>query len=99
MARGTSVTENFEPVSFEKILSPDGRRGSTQTTVTRVSVERLRINHYCVKSQADYLSKGKDPSEEWRYNRQFFNFHDRNEVMDPILHCYLPDLKTALQWD
>ena len=92
----SAVTENFEPVRAQMIVSRDGRTRTTQSSVTQVSVEHLRINHYCVKSQADYSLKAKDPARQWRYGREFFDVHDRNEVMDSILHRYLPDLKAAL---
>ena len=52
-----------------------------------VSVERLRINHYVVKSRAEYAAKqarhGSLRSD--RYSDEFFLYHDRNEEYDPIL--------------
>ena len=53
----------------------------------KVSVDRLRINHYVVKSRAEYLDKqarhGSLRTE--KYSDEFFLYHDRNEEFDPIL--------------
>ena len=90
-----AVTENFEPVLTETFRKRTGGR-FTRKNVSKVSVETLRINHYIVKSQEDYKYKCKTTEELTRYHRKFFVRHDRNDVVDPILHRYLPGLKLAL---
>jgi hypothetical protein len=90
-----AVTENFEPIHNETTYDAQDIRW-TKSTVHEVSVEHLRINHYCVKSRMDFMGKKKTAMLEGRYGQKFFDRHDRNEVEDPILHRYLPDLKAAL---
>ena len=52
-----------------------------------VSVDRLRINHYVVKSREEYAAKqarhGSLRTD--KYSDAFFLYHDRNEEFDPIL--------------
>ena len=62
-----------------------------------ISVERLRINHYPVKSHEEFLKKSVHKKEKRRYeNVDYFAYHDRNEILDPVLHKYLPDLYSLL---
>jgi hypothetical protein len=74
-----------------------------QFSTTSVSVNKLRINHYVVKSREEFEDKVQRFSEPvpgagkyHHIDRNFFPYHDRNEVHDPILHRYLPELKAAL---
>lgn len=58
-----------------------------------ISVDLLRINHYPVKSREEFLRKARFKQEKKRYDGiDYFAYHDRNEVFDPILHRYLPAL-------
>lgn len=52
-----------------------------------VSVERLRINHYVVKSREEYAAKQARHGSLRidKYSDSFFQYHDRNEEFDPIL--------------
>jgi hypothetical protein len=62
-----------------------------------ISVDRLRINHYPVKSYEEYLKKTAFKKEKRRYEDiDYFGYHDRNEVFDNILHRYLPELLESL---
>jgi Glycosyltransferase family 92 len=74
-----------------------------RSSVGRVSVRRLRINHYAVKSKQEFTTKiarhaqsdngaGTGPRVACRY----FTYHDRNEVRDPILCRHLPRLAAVL---
>lgn len=90
-----AVTENFEPVTTEVFDTPDGGR-ITKNSITNVSVETFRINHYCVKSLEEYKNKTKNEWEQSRYSRKFFDYHDRNEVVDNILHSYIQKLRDAI---
>jgi hypothetical protein len=59
-----------------------------------VSVDRLRINHYPIKSREEFLRKARFKREKRRYDAiDYFAYHDRNEVFDPILQRYLPALR------
>ena len=70
---------------------------STDITDCSVSVDHLRINHYPVKSREEFLCKARFKQEKKRYEGvDYFAYHDRNEVFDPILRRYLPELEKAL---
>lgn len=63
-----------------------------------VSVEHLRINHYPIKSREEFLRKSRFKQEKKRYDGiDYFAYHDRNDVFDPILWRYLPELEKALK--
>jgi hypothetical protein len=104
-----AVTENHEPVRIAQ--KGRGARALksrldrlpfverdpyavNHSSVRRVSVARLRINHYAVKSRAEFGAK----LERWQshYWGNYFAYHDRNEVHDPILHRYTPEMKRRL---
>ena len=69
----------------------------TDITSRVVSVDELRINHYPVKSREEFLRKSRLKREKGRYDGvDYFAYHDRNEVFDPILARYLPELEKAL---
>jgi len=70
----------------------------TDTTARAISVEHLRINHYPVKSREEFLRKARYKQEKGRYEGiDYFAYHDRNEVFDPILSRYLPALEESLR--
>ena len=62
----------------------------------RPTVERLRINHYAVKSRSEFASKTARfsapfegaPALGHRYDDRYFVYHDRNDVVDPILRGF-----------
>lgn len=68
---------------FPKVFNPYGsKRGHPKA----VSVSRVMINHYSVKSKGEYALKMKRMSAKpYKYNTTFFRFHDRNEVEDLTL--------------
>ena len=107
-----AVTENHEPVTsvrnsrlkrrLNRVLArvpgtnvdPYAVRVSS---VRRVSVSRLRINHYAVRSHQEFAEKltrhaAEDSAADGtsRLQRGYFGYHDRNEVNDPILVSYAP---------
>ena len=59
----------------------------------KVSVNRLRINHYVIKSRSEYNHKRErhGPLRADKYSDSFFFYHDRNEVYDPILKAIQTD--------
>jgi hypothetical protein len=58
-----------------------------------VSCDLLRINHYPVKAREEFLRKAEFKREKGRYDGfDYFAYHDRNDVFDPILWRYLPAL-------
>ena len=70
---------------------------ATDITSRTVSVEHLRINHYPVKSREEFERKARFKQEKKRYEGvDYFAYHDRNEVFDPILSRYLPELTQAV---
>jgi len=67
--------------------------GATDVTEATVSVARLRINHYPIKSREEFVRKARLKKEKHRYDRlDYFAYHDHNEIFDPILARYLPHL-------
>jgi len=70
---------------------------ATDVTSRTVSVEHLRINHYPIKSREEFERKARFKQEKRRYEGvDYFAYHDRNDVFDPILLRYLPELEEAL---
>jgi hypothetical protein len=69
---------------------------AADVTSAKVSVERLRINHYPIKSRQEFERKARLKEGKGRYDSvDYFAYHDRNEVFDPILSRYLPHLGRA----
>jgi len=63
-----------------------------------ISVDVLRINHYPVKSREEFDAKARLKEGKGRYDGvDYFAYHDRNEVHDPILAGHLPALEEALR--
>jgi hypothetical protein len=84
-----------------RLLGPALRRfdpyAATSITSRAISVETLRINHYPVKSREEFLRKARFKREKGRYTGiDYFAYHDRNEVLDPVLARYLPELERSL---
>jgi Glycosyltransferase family 92 len=82
-----------------RFVDPYGR---TDLANRIVSVEHLRINHYPVKSRQEFRRKARLDQqapreyEKKRYDQlDYFAYHDRNDVFDPILWRYLPALELA----
>ncbi len=75
-----------------------------ESSIRRVSVARLRINHYAVRSRQEFAEKlarhgdapagGADGTS--RLRRGYFAYHDRNEVSDPILAAYAPRVRERM---
>jgi hypothetical protein len=66
---------------------------ATNITRSKVSVARLRINHYPIKSREEFARKARLMEGTGRYDSvDYFAYHDRNDVFDPILARYLPHL-------
>lgn len=62
-----------------------------------VPVRKLRINHYPVKSYEEFLKKAAYKKEKRRYEDvNYFSYHDRNDIHDPVLIRYLPNLQDRL---
>ncbi len=113
-----SVTENQEPVTPVRNSRAKRRlnRGLArvpgvhvdpyairESSAGRVSVSRLRINHYAVRSRQEFAEKlarhtaaGSGPGGTSRLQRGYFAYHDRNEVNDPILISYAPQVRKQL---
>jgi hypothetical protein len=86
---------------FYRLLGPALRffdpYAGTDITSRTVSVEQLRINHYPVKSREEFQAKARLKKEKKRYDGvDYFAYHDRNDVYDPILHPYVLRLQQGL---
>ncbi len=63
-----------------------------------ISADRLRINHYPVRSREEFLMKTVHKKGKRRYEDiDYFAYHDRNDVHDLILNRYLPELYRCLE--
>ena len=106
-----AVTENGEPVRMVEherrvrgiwrllrrmpFLSIDPY-AMREITAREVSVRRLRINHYAVKSREEFEGKWKDRKRTPAEKAAYFRFHDRNEVFDPVLLDLAPVTRQRL---
>ncbi len=62
-----------------------------------VSVNKLRINHYIVKSEEEALAAMEYHSQHKYLNQMtWLRYHDRNDEKDDILLRYVPKLKRRL---
>jgi hypothetical protein len=89
------VNEAGLPVRYRRVspgAPPPGWHGevdpftASDVDVPQVRVDTLRINHYAVRSHAEYLRKQALHAADARYAAaDYFAFHDRNDVHDPVL--------------
>jgi hypothetical protein len=114
-----AVTENHEPVQPIDVRASARRlrRGLSRlplietdpyavrnSSVKQVSVRRLRINHYAVKSRQELLEKvarhapsvSDADNSRTRVAPRYFGYHDRNEVRDAVLARYAPQVRSRL---
>ena len=105
-----AVTENHKPVRAiqrrawtRRIRRSLSRLPLIQTdpyavrdsSVKHVSVERLRLNHYAVRSQQEFEQKTARHGSS-RMAPRYFAYHDRNEVHDPALIPYANQVRARL---
>ena len=113
-----AVTENQEPVTAVRNSQAKRRLNRVlarapgmnvdpyairESSAQRVSVGRLRINHYAVRSRQEFAEKltrhaaGDSIADGTsRLQRGYFAYHDRNEVTDPILVSYAPRVRERM---
>ena len=89
----TAVDENFEHIG-EYNSYYTGSNFMTQ----KVSVKKIRINHYHTKSLEDYINKtnrgNADSKAKRRFIEEYLNFKNGQE--DLIIQKYLPELKQKM---
>jgi hypothetical protein len=66
-----------------------------RSSVKRVSVGRLRLNHYAVRSRQEFEEKTARHGSS-RLAPRYFAYHDRNEVHDPALVLYADRVRAQL---
>jgi Glycosyltransferase family 92 len=110
---GAAVTENFEAVRIitssrlMRVLKrfligivpriPVDPYAVYRSPVKRVSVNKLRVNHYIVKSEEEALGAMKYHIQHRHFNQMhWLRYHDRNDESDTILCGYVPALKKRL---
>lgn len=83
--KGKSVNENHDPVKFMLGFYP--------------SAKKARINHYIVKSYAEFLYKKKRGHPEGTpIDYDYYFFHNENEIKDDqTMQRFLPLLKKRMQ--
>jgi hypothetical protein len=105
-----AVTEDHQPVRVieRRAWTRRVRRGLVRlplidtdpyavrdSSVKRVSVARVRLNHYAVRSQAEFEQKTARHGSS-RLAPRYFAYHDRNEVHDPALVSYASEVRGRL---
>ncbi|HTW41524.1 MAG TPA: glycosyltransferase family 92 protein [Solirubrobacteraceae bacterium] len=65
------------------------------SSVKRVSVERIRLHHYAVRSREEFEQKTARHGCS-RMAPRYFSYHDRNEVHDPALLSYAGEVRARL---
>lgn len=106
-----AVTEDSEPVRVteRRAWARRMRRGLARlrlpietdpyamrdSSVKRVSVERVRLNHYAVRSRQEFEQKTARHGSS-RLAPSYFVYHDRNEVHDPALVSYASRVRARL---
>jgi Glycosyltransferase family 92 len=86
------VTEN--KIAFTQV-------GLRENTTLTSSWEKIRINHYIIRSREEFIAKrdrGDLIFNSERYTWKFFEKHDRNAVEEDLtIQRFLPQLKQNLQ--
>ncbi|HEY5287389.1 MAG TPA: glycosyltransferase family 92 protein [Solirubrobacteraceae bacterium] len=105
-----AVTEDHEPVRVieHRAWARRMRRGLLRlplietdpyavrhSSVKGVSVERVRLNHYAVRSQEEFEQKTVRHGSS-RLAPRYFAYHDRNEVHDPALLSCASEVRARL---
>jgi hypothetical protein len=105
-----AITEDHEPVSVISVdpWTRRMRRGISrlplietdpyairQSSVKQVSVGRLRLNHYAVRSRQEFEQKTARHGSS-RLAPRYFAYHDRNEVHDPALLSSAGEVRARL---
>ena len=105
-----AVTENHEPVRVieHRVWTRRMRRGLARlplveadpyavrhSSVDCVSIRRLRLNHYAVRSRQEFEQKTARHGSS-RIAPRYFAYHDRNEVHDPALLPYAGKVRAQL---
>ena len=105
-----AVTERHEPVRVieRRAWARGMRRGLSRfplietdpyavrhSSVKRVSAERLRLNHYAVRSRKEFAQKTARHDSS-RLAPSYFAYHDRNEVHDPTLIPYASQVRARI---
>lgn len=105
-----AVTEDHEPVRVveRRAWARRVRRGLVRlplvqtdpyavrhSSATRVSVGRVRLNHYAVRSRQEFEQKVARHGSS-RLAPRYFSYHDRNEVHDPALVSYASRVRARL---
>jgi hypothetical protein len=65
------------------------------SSIKRVSVGRVRLNHYAVRSREEFEQKTARHGSS-RLAPRYFAYHDRNEVHDPALAAYAGKVRARL---
>jgi len=105
-----AVTERYEPVRViePRAWTRRIRRGLAQlplietdpyavrhSSVKRVSVGRVRLNHYAVRSRQEFEQKTRRHDSS-RLAPYYLAYHDRNDVHDPTLVPYASEIRARL---
>jgi hypothetical protein len=74
------------------------RQGSFPITIKPLTKDKIRINHYIIKSQEEYRQKSARGSTfNSDYNYDFFKANDRNDVLDTVMDKYIIPVKESIK--
>ncbi|MDR2269152.1 MAG: hypothetical protein LBD94_03130, partial [Rickettsiales bacterium] len=61
-------------------------------------VNKIRVNHYSVKSRKEFAMRGRRGNAVdglFRHNEKYFKSHDTNEIFDPIMDRWIKKMKSG----
>jgi hypothetical protein len=83
------------------MIMHDGNTFHPNTVAARsvhVSWETARIRHYVVKTRAEFRQRKIDRGGFWtHYSEEFFNSHNRNENLTPLMPAVVEQLKAQIK--
>lgn len=95
---GPSCPHFFIPINEEAALVTENQERLTSSIAERVSVQKLRINHYYTRSKQEIKEKVMrgDAFFPWQKALTVLESMDRNDVEDLTIQRFVPQLRQAV---
>ncbi|SKB12338.1 hypothetical protein PL11201_330027 [Planktothrix sp. PCC 11201] len=89
----------FPPINPETYGVTENQQPLLSSVAAEVSVQKLRINHYCTRSRADMIQKAMRGSAifPWQISLEGLEYLNRNDIQDLTIQRFVIPLKQALQ--
>ncbi|VXD18746.1 hypothetical protein PL8927_610008 [Planktothrix serta PCC 8927] len=89
----------FPPINPQTYGVTENQQPLLSSMTAEVSVQKLRINHYCTRSQADMIQKAMrgDAFFPWQKSLEGLEDLNRNDIQDLTIQRFVAPLKQALQ--